>query len=150
MELRQTLAVAYKHHGRDRLGESAFVTALAIERDWFTPDEVRHLLARGREQGALDHETDEYVPAFDVGAVTVPPDFEPEATLVAERSLFERVVDELEAAGSDRRDVVANINTLQADTALSSDGAAVLYAHGQGLDVAEEARMVRESIEGDA
>ncbi|MFW6448588.1 MAG: DUF2240 family protein [Halobacteriota archaeon] len=147
MELRRVLAVAFKHHGRGRLEEPAFVTALAIERDWFTPEEVRRLLERGREAGVLERDGDEYVPAFDLGGVTVPSGYEPPGGLLRSRPPFERVLAALETAGHDRRDSVAGINELQARLGTDSDVAAVAYAHGEGLDVAELARDVRRSIE---
>ncbi|MFP4589872.1 MAG: DUF2240 family protein [Halobacteriales archaeon] len=147
MELRRVLAVAFKHRGRRRLEASGFVTALAIDRDWFTPEEVRRLIERGREAGVIEDDGDGYVPAFDLGEVAIPTGYEPPADLLRSQPPFERVLAALEAAGHDRRDSVAAINELQERLGTDSDAAAVAYAHGEGLDVADLARTVRRSIE---
>lgn len=149
MDLRRTLAVPYRQHGRERLAEPAFVTALAIERDWFTPDEVRRLLERGLEAGELERDGDHVVPTFEVGEVVVPTGYEPPDDLTTERPTFERMVDTLEADGHDRRRCVAEINELQDSLAVPSDVAAVVYAHERGIDVSAEATRVRRGIEAD-
>lgn len=149
MELRRVLAVAFKRHGRDRLEPPAFVTALAIERDWFTPEEVRTFLDRACDEGELERDDDRYVAAFDVGGVAVPSGYSPPEDLLAERTAFERVLADLVSAGHDRRESVAGINAVQSRLAVSSDVAAVVYAHGEGLDVAEEAARIRRTLEGD-
>jgi len=39
------------------------------------------------------------------------------------------------AAGHDKQEAVAAVNRLQSEVAVSVEAAAVLYAHGEGIDV---------------
>lgn len=147
MELRRVLAAAFKHHGREALTETQLVAALALERDWYEPDEVRRLMEQARAAGALTGADDALRPTFDVGEVSIPSGYEPPADLADPASPFERILARLEADGHDRRDSVAAINRLQRAAGLESDAAAVLYAHGEGLDVRTEAQRVRADLE---
>lgn len=148
MSLRRALAVAFKHHGTHSLSETEVVTALALERGWFTPEEVRGLVDLGVDRNELVADDDRLVPAFDVGEVTIPSGYTPPADLLEVVPPFERILADLEAEGYDRRESVASINELQARLDLTSDAAAVLYAHGLGLAVSDVATEVRRCLEG--
>lgn len=147
MSVERVLAAAFKHHGRDVLDETEIVGAIALDRGWFTPDEVRQLIDRGEDEGHLQRGTRGLQPTFDVGAIAIPSEYEPDASVLRSIPIFERILDQLEDVHPDRRESVAGINELQADLGVSSDVAAVAYAHGQGLDVRSEANRVRRTIE---
>lgn len=149
MSRRRVLAAGFKHHGRDPLSETELVAAIALERGWLSPDEVRALIDQAQTAGELTGTKDALSPTYDVGQITIPSGYSPPDGLLDPPSPFERVVDRLEAAGHEKRDAVAAINRLQTDACLTIDAAAVLYARGQGIDVATEAGQVRHAIEMD-
>jgi hypothetical protein len=145
MSLRRTVATPYRQRGVDRLAESEFVVAVSLDRDWFSPDQAKRLVDAALGEGLLERADDDHlVPRFDPGAVDVPDDFAPDASVVQERSPFERVLDALVEAGEDKQSAVAAINRLQADLDLTLEAAAVLYAHRQGVDVQATARRLLE------
>ncbi len=148
MSLRRVLAAGFKHHGRGRLTETELVSALALDRGWYTPDEVRELIELGVDRGELIADGDVLVPTFEVGEVTIPSGYEPPEGLLDVVPPFERLLGELETEGYDRRESVAGINELQARSHLTSDAAAVIYAHRQGLDISTVATEVRRDLEG--
>lgn len=147
MSLRRVLAAACRHHGQERLTETQLISAISLDRGWFTPDEVRTLIDLGRDRGELIVDGEMYVATFEVADVTIPSGYEPSAELLEVAPPFERLLGRLEAEGLDRRECVAGINELQARLNLTSDAAAVLFAHGQGLDIKDVATEVRRAIE---
>lgn len=150
MSLRRVLAAGFKHHGRDALSETELVAAIGLERGWYAPEEVRQLIDHARASGELAGDADALEPTFDIGAITIPSGYEPPPDILDPPAPFERLVERLDAAGHDRREAVAAINRLQTEVGLTSDAAAVLYAHGEGLDVTGEAERVRRAIEAEA
>ncbi len=148
MTLKRVLAAAFKYHGGSPLSETELVAALALERGWVTPDEARDLIERARNDGLLSGEDDALSATFDVSDIAVPADFEPDsAELTDAVSLFERMVDRVAETGRDRQGVVAGINELQHSLDVSSDAAALLYAHQAGLDVESAASELKREIE---
>lgn len=146
MSLQRVLAAGFKHHGKEAVSETEMVAALALERGWFSPEEVRQLIERGRDSGDLKETDDVLHPTFEVGDITIPSGYEPPADLINPPAPFERIITRLEADGHDKRDAVATINQLQTELAISSDAAAVLYAHGEGVDVSAEASRLKRSV----
>ncbi|MFW6153120.1 MAG: DUF2240 family protein, partial [Halobacteriota archaeon] len=82
MSLRRALAAAFKHHGSPSLSETELVTALALERGWFTPGEVRRLVDLAVDRNELVADGERLVPTFDVGEVTIPSGYVPPADLL--------------------------------------------------------------------
>ena len=117
------------------MGESAFVVALSLDRDWFSPDQATQLVDVAGSEGLLDRQDETVRVRFDPAAVDVPEGFEPGESILQARSTFERVLDDLVAAGHDKQEAVAAVNRLQSEVAVSVEAAAVLYAHGEGIDV---------------
>lgn len=135
MHLRRTVAVPYRQQGVDELAPSEFVVAVSLDREWFSPDQAKRLVDVAVDEGLLERTEDALVPTFDPAGVDVPEEFVPDADLLEERSIFERVLERLVEDGADKRTAVAGINALQADLALTIEAAALLYAHREGLDV---------------
>ena len=146
MSLRVVVAAPFKQHGRERIGESEFVVALSLDRDWVSPDQAKRVLDLASGEGLLERDDDGVAAAFDVDDVTIPDDFQPDEGLFRERSTFERVLDELVADGRDKQECVAAINRLQRDLGVTVEAAAVVYGRRQGLDVAAVARQARETL----
>lgn len=146
MSLRVVVAAPFKGAGRDRMGEQAFVVALSLDRDWVSPDQAKRLVDIGERSGLLERDGDDLVATFPYDEVAIPEDFEPDASIFRERSVFERVLDALVDAGMDRQSAVAAINERQQALGVTAEVAAVLTARVEGVDVEESARTARESI----
>jgi hypothetical protein len=146
MSLRTAVAAPFKGRGADRLDEGQFVVALSLDRDWFSPDQAKRLVDIATSEGLVERDGDELVAAFDPTAERVPEDFVPDEDLLRGRSPFERVLDRLVEAGHEKREVVADINALQAELGVTVEAAAVLYARRRGVDVGNAAQAAREAL----
>lgn len=146
MSLRTAVAAPFRAAGAQRVGERAFVVELAVDRDWFSPDQATRLVDVATSEGLLAREGGDLVAQFDPEAVAVPDDFVPEESLLQERTPFERLLDLLVDAGHDKQEAVAAINRLQGDLGVSVEAAAVVYARRQGVDVGSVAPAVREGL----
>lgn len=139
MSLRRAVAVPYRQKGRHELGESEFVVALSLDREWFTPDQAKRLVDVAVGEGLLSRDEDTLGAEFDPDAVDVPTDFEPDESVLRERSTFERALDALTAADLDKQAAVADVNALQAELDVTVETAAVLYARRRGIEVEDVA-----------
>jgi len=119
------------------MGESEFVVALSLDRDWFSPDQAKRLLDVAASEGLVSREAGAVVAAFDVDEATVPDGFVPDESILQQRSTFERVLDDVVDAGVEKRDAVAAINALQSDLGVTVEAAAIVYARRQGVEVAD-------------
>ena len=128
------------------MGESAFVVALSLDRDWFSPDQAKRLVDVAASEGLLAREDGTLRVEFDPAEVDLPEGFDPGEAILRERSTFERVLDALVEAGHEKQDAVAAVNGLQSELAVSVEAAAVLYAHGQGIDVRKHAEAARAEL----
>lgn len=149
MSLRVTVAAPFKRSGERRMEESAFVVALSLDRDWFSPDQAKRLIDVAAGEGLLDR-TDEGLEAtFAVESTEIPEDFSPDERILAERSPFERALDTITAAGINKRTAVSRINRLQGELGVTIEVAAVVFARREGIDVSETVPAVRETLTGD-
>jgi hypothetical protein len=146
MSLKRAVAAPFREDGSRELGESAFVVALSLDRDWFSPDQAKRLVDVAASEGLLDRADGELSAQFDPGAVDLPEGFEPGEDILRARSTFERVLDELVEAGHEKQTAVSAVNQLQSELAVSVEAAAVLYAHGEGVDVQDH---VTAALSGD-
>jgi hypothetical protein len=146
MSLRTAVAAPFRQEGSREMGESAFVVALSLDRDWFSPDQAKRLVDVAASEGMVDRADGQLTAQFDPGEVDVPEDFVPDESILQERSTFERVLSALVDAGHDKQDAVAAVNTLQSELAVTIEAAAVLYAHRQGIDVQEIADIARSEL----
>lgn len=128
------------------MGESAFVVALSLDRDWFSPDQAKRLVDVAASEGLLVRDSGRLEAQFDPQAVDVPEGFEPGEELLQERSTFERVLGTLVEAGHDKQTAVAAINGLQSELGVTIEAAAVLYAHREGVDVEAHAEAARSEL----
>lgn len=146
MSLRQAVAHPFLREGTTAMGESAFVVALSLDRNWFSPDQAKRLVDVAVGEGLLRREDGDLHVTFDAGSVSLPDKFEPDESILQERSTFERVLEVLTDAGHDKQDAVAAVNKLQAELDVTIEAAAVLYAHRHGLDVTGLARQARTEV----
>ena len=137
MSLRTAVAVPFRQAGRTEMGESEFVVALSLDRDWFTPDQAKRLLDVAASEGLCTRDTGDVVVEFPVGEVEIPDGFVPDESILQQRSTFERVLDRIVDAGVPKQEAVAGINALQSDLGVTVEAAAVVYARREGLAVEE-------------
>lgn len=149
MTLRRTVAAAFRERGTDRLAESEFVVAVSLDRGWFSPDQAERLLDVAGGEGLVRYDGNEVVPTFALDEVHVPDGFEPEDSVLRERSAFERVLETLTGAGHDKQEAVASINRLQGALDVTVEAAAVVYARSEGVDVDDAAARARQEIRAD-
>lgn len=135
MSLETAVAIPFRQHGTQRLGEGEFVVALSLDRDWFSPDQAKRLVDVAAGRGLLSREDSDLVAEFDPAGVTVPDGFVPDQSILREQSVFERVLDTLVDAGFDKQDAVAAINERQAAAGVTIEAAAILYARENDVDV---------------
>jgi hypothetical protein len=140
MGLKVAVAAPFRQEGVRELVESEFVVALSLDRDWYSPDQAKRLLDRAAGEGLLERTDDGVRATFDPESVAVPEGFSPDESLLAGRSAFEQVLDDLVAAGADKREAVAAINDRQDRLGVSIEAAAVLHARGEGVDPSAAAR----------
>ncbi|WP_134670101.1 DUF2240 family protein [Halorussus marinus] len=149
MSLRRAVAAPFKQKGRERLPESELVVALSLDRDWFSPDQAERLVDVATGQGLLDRRDDGVVAGFDPSAVEIPDGFVPDESVLQEQSTFERLLDQVVAAGTEKQTAVAEINELQGDLGVTIEAAAVVYARRRGVDVREAAADAREELKAE-
>jgi len=137
MSLRTAVAAPFREIGGTRMGESAFVVALSLDRDWFSPDQAKRLVDVAASEGLLRREDGTLEARFDPQETTVPEGFEPDESILRKRSTFERFLGALVEAGEDKQEAVAAINGLQSELAVTVEAAAALYAHRRGVDVGD-------------
>jgi hypothetical protein len=143
MSLRRAVAAPFVHSGSDTVGRSDFVVALSLDRDWFSPDQAKRLVDVAVSEGLLKQDGDDLRVTFDASGVTVPEDFQPDESVLRQRSTFERVLDAVVDAGTEKQEAVATINRLQSDLGVTIEAAAVVYARRQGIDVTDLADRAR-------
>jgi hypothetical protein len=146
MSLRTAVAAPFRSRGRDRLAESEFVVALSLDRDWFTPDQAKRLVDVAASEGLLRRDGGELLAAFDPDTVEIPEEYEPDESVLQQRSTFERALDALVADGVEKREAVADINRLQSDLGLTVEAAAVVYARRRDIDTADLAERALEEL----
>ena len=139
MSLRTAVAAPFRHEGSREMGESAFVVALSLDRDWFSPDQAKRLVDVAASEGLLERDDGQLRVSFDPSSVDIPEGFTPAESILQERSTFERVLDALVDAGHDKQEAVAAVNGLQSELGVTIEAAAVLYAHRNAVDVQQHA-----------
>lgn len=139
MSLRSAVAAPFLGRGEQRLAESEFVVALSLDRDWFSPDQATRLADVAVGEGLLDRTDGTLEPTYELDDIAIPDGFVPSEDLLRQRSTFERVLDDLVAAGTEKRVAVAEINRLQQELGITIEAAAVVYARRRDLDVEEVA-----------
>lgn len=151
MSLEAAVAVPFRDAGRDRVGEGAFVVALSLDRDWFSPDQAKRVVDVAAGRGLIERDGNEVIAQFDPTEVAVPEEFAPDESVLREQSAFERVLEAVVAAGVEKQAAVAAINDRQRELGVTLEAAAVLYARRRGVDVGETAeRVVRDLRESGA
>lgn len=146
MGLQTAVAAPFRRRGEDRLSETEFVAAVAMELGWFTPDQTKRLIDIAVTEGLLAKQAGQLEPMFDIDETAVPEDFVPDESILQQRSVFEHILESIEAAGVEKQTAVADINQLQDQLDLTVEAAAILYARKQEIDVDNQATRARTAL----
>lgn len=149
MSLEVAVAIPFRKQGTDRLGEGAFVVALSLDREWFSPDQAKRLVDVAIGRGLLKKVDSDLVATFDLDAVDVPSNYTPDTDILREQSTFEQLLDRMTDAGMAKQEAVAAANETQRRLGITLEAAAVLVATREGIDVDAAARAVRAELAGD-
>ena len=150
MSLKVAVAVPFRQQGTDRLGEGAFVVALSLDREWFSPDQAKRLVDVAVGRGLLEKADGDLVATFDLDAVDVPANYTPDTDILREQSTFEQLLDRMTDAGMEKQEAVAAANETQRRLGITLEAAAVLVATREGVAVDAAAGAVRAELGGDA
>jgi hypothetical protein len=146
MSLRTAVAAPFQQRGQEAMAESEFVVALSLDRDWFSPDQAERLIDVATGQGLLELADGEVAVAFDADEVEIPDGFVPDESILQEQSTFEKLLDKVVSAGTEKQTAVAEINELQNELGVTIEAAAVVYAKRRGIDASAEAAEAREEL----
>lgn len=146
MSLQVAVAVPFRQQGTDRLGEGAFVVALSLDREWFSPDQAKRLVDVAVGRGLLEQADGDLVATFDLDAVEIPADYTPDTDILREQSTFEQLLDRMTDAGMAKQEAVAAANETQRHLGITLEAAAVLVATRDGIAVDDAANAVRTEL----
>ena len=146
MSLQVAVAVPFRQEGTDRLGEGAFVVALSLNREWFSPDQAKRLVDVAVGRGLLEKVDGDLVATFDLDAVDIPADYTPDTDILREQSTFEQLLDRMTDAGMAKQEAVAAANETQRRLGITLEAAAVLVATREGIAVDVAADAVRADL----
>ena len=146
MSLEVAVAVPFRQQGTDRLGEGAFVVALSLDREWFSPDQAKRLVDVAVGRGLLEKSDGDLVATFDLDAVDIPSNYTPDTDILREQSTFEQLLDRMTDAGMTKQEAVAAANETQRRLGITLEAAAVLVATREGVDVDAAARAVQAEL----
>jgi Uncharacterized protein conserved in archaea len=148
MSLRRAVAAPFRQRGVERLKQSEFVVALSLDLEWFSPDQAQRLADVAATEGLIDPAGDEIGVTFDPLDVEIPDGFEPDESVLQQRSTFERMLAAIVDAGVEKQEAVAGINQLQSSLGVSVEAAAALYARRRGIDVTTLAQRAMGELDG--
>ncbi|RJX51074.1 DUF2240 family protein [Halonotius pteroides] len=148
MSLQVAVAVPFRQAGTDRLGEGAFVVALSLDREWFSPDQAKRLVDVAVGRGLLETVDGDLVATFDLDAVDIPAEYTPDTDILRAQSTFEQLLDRLTDAGMAKQEAVAAANETQRRLGITLEAAAVLVATREGIAVDAAADAVRTDLSG--
>ncbi|CCQ32914.1 conserved hypothetical protein (DUF2240) [Halorhabdus tiamatea SARL4B] len=140
------MAAPFVQAGSETLPRSDFVVDLSLDRDWFSPEQAKRLIDVAEGEGLVTASGDSLELTFDPASVTVPDGYQPDESILRERSTFERVLDAVVAEGTDKQQAVAAINGLQSELGVTLETAAILYARRQGVEVADAIDRTLEAL----
>ena len=149
MSLKVAVAVPFRQQGTDRLGEGAFVVALSLDREWFSPDQAKRLVDVAVGRGLLEKADGDLVATFDLDAVDIPSNYTPDTDILREQSTFEQLLDRMTDAGMEKQAAVAAANETQRRLGITLEAAAVLVATREGIAVDTAADAVRAELADD-
>ena len=149
MSLKVAVAVPFRQQGTDRLGEGAFVVALSLDREWFSPDQAKRLVDVAVGRGLLEKADGDLVATFDLDAVDISSNYTPDTDILREQSTFEQLLDRMTDAGMEKQEAVAAANETQRRLGITLEAAAVLVATREGIAVDTAADAVRAELADD-
>lgn len=132
MTLRETIAALFRHMRKGRIPRSEIIFYLTLDRRWMSREEAERVIDMAVEQGLIAQEEGGFVPAFDVGEISIPIGFRPSADLFETHDPLREILKRI-ALATDRpvQEVAAEMNRLieeRFDGRLYPEAAAVILA----------------------
>ncbi len=146
--LRMIIAAAYRAKGKRSMSKSELTYFMSFDLKWFTHDGSVKVIEKAIEKGLLIEENGELVPSFDVSSVEIPVDFKPSLNAL-KSSIFEEIVEEIAIkTGKEKKEVVAEINSLQEklEGLIDAEVAALVLAKTYNVDVSKYVEDVEKEI----
>ncbi|MCX8173602.1 MAG: DUF2240 family protein [Thermoplasmata archaeon] len=145
-DLQKIVTFVLKSQGLKEITESDFVNYLSVKKRLVTPAEAKKILEKCIAGSVVLKDGEVLKPRFDLEDTVVEPDFKiaPEVMTSDKVDTFIEIVKYLaDKSGKDRKEIVAEINTLAEDTCTLPVVAALIYAKMNGID----ARRFYEAVE---
>ena len=139
--MQKSIALLFRHKGRDSLTEKEFVLSASMELRWFTPKEAQRLLDLGLTSGYLQRRNGGVSPTYDCSAIEVPLDYKPgheifDNVKLKSVDLFSEIVERIVRTKSvPKREVVSRVNKKQELLGIDVEPAALLVLSDYGLSV---------------
>jgi hypothetical protein len=146
-DLAYTVSMPFKMKGKDELKESEFVLALAIDLNWFNPEQAKNILIRAEKEGLLRKDGELVRPSFDLASLEIPSGFKPQMNVFEKKPIFDRVIERIVlGTGLEKRKVISLINKKHEDLSklVEIEVSAILVAMELGMlvdDLMEEEYM---------
>ncbi|KCZ70679.1 hypothetical protein ANME2D_02702 [Candidatus Methanoperedens nitroreducens] len=141
-DLIYSVSVPFKRKGKEVLKESEFILVLAIDLNWFNPEEAKNILNHAQRAGLVKRDGEIVTPAFDISSVEIPPGFRPGSDILLKnlekKTLFDRIIERIIAGtGMEKRKVISLINKKQEELSklVEIEVSAILVALEHGVAV---------------
>ncbi|NOY11545.1 MAG: DUF2240 family protein [Archaeoglobi archaeon] len=150
--LKETIASAFKAKGKKTMDRKEITYTLSFDLKYFSHETSKKVVELAEKRGLLRERNGELEPAFDVGEVTIPPDFKPDVNRIFhDETIFDRIVDEIsEATGKEKAEIIREVNRKQMElgNVLDVEVVALLYGLEMGVDLKEYIPEVEREILG--
>jgi hypothetical protein len=147
MSLEITVAVPFKQHGEQTLSPGEFVVALAVDREWFSPDQAQRLIDIAEGKKLLVRDDRGIHAQFDHTSVSIPESFEPSESIFRDQSAFEQILQILETTSESKQSIVAAINERQQQLGITVETAAAVYACERDISTDKVRQLARQELE---
>ncbi len=141
-DLIYSVSVPFKRKGKEVLKDSEFILVLAIDLNWFNPEEAKNILNYAEREGFIKRDGEMVAPAFDISSVEIPPGFRPGRDVLLKnlekKTLFDRIIERIiTGTGMEKRKVISLINKKQEELSklVEIEVSAILVALEHGVAV---------------
>lgn len=150
--LKELLAFIFQRKGSNKMSTDDFIYGPAADLGWFTSKEMRKILEIAQRSGLIMKDNESVKTNFDYSTVKIPLGFTPSKELLkqeVERSLFQRILDEIMATGSglSKEEIISMTNKKQDSMNIEIEVALLLVARELELELPNESAYLKETEE---
>lgn len=150
MTLRTTIAAPFRHTRKTGMKKNELVYYYALDRKWMSTEQANQLIRRAEEDGLLRQENGQFVPGFDIAAVTIPIGFKPTSAIFERSDPLQELIGRIARARRvEETDVVAEMNRVIKDgfdTNLLPPAALVILAKKYHVPFEDLLEPLRQSV----